>query len=393
MANGQQPNANSQLMLITSKLPNVGTTIFSVMSALANQHNAINLSQGFPNFDCSDRLKDLAKKYIQEGYNQYAPMPGVPALRNRMAEKIKKLYGTEIDPDSEITITAGATQALYCAISAFVRPDDEVILIEPAYDSYRPAVEVNGGIPVTYQMEGPGYQVNWKMLERLITWRTRMIVVNTPHNPTGKIFKDADWDQLKYIATDRDILVLCDEAYEHIVFDGKKHKSLIAFPEIYSRGLSVFSLGKTLHTTGWKIGACVAPPRLTKEFRKVHQFCTFSINTPIQYAIADFFSDPYEYLHLNAFFQKKRDFLLNAMDGSRFKPIESEGTYFQLFDYSDISDEPDVEFAKRMTKEYGVASIPVSVFNSNKRDDKIIRLCFAKTEETLEKAGKLLRKI
>ena len=380
-------------MLITSKLPNVGTTIFSVMSALANKHNAINLSQGFPNFDCSDRLKDLAKKYIQEGYNQYAPMPGVPALRERLAEKIKKLYGAEIDPDSEITITAGATQALYCAISAFVKPDDEVILIEPAYDCYRPAVEVNGGIPVTYQMEGPDYQVNWKMLERLITWRTRMIVVNTPHNPTGKIFKDADWEKLKYIATDRDILVLCDEAYEHIVFDGKKHNSLINFPDIYSRGLSVFSLGKTLHTTGWKIGACVAPPRLTKEFRKVHQFCTFSINTPIQHAIADFFNDPYEYLHLNAFFQKKRDYLLNAMDGSKFKPIESEGTYFQLFDYSEISDEPDVEFAKRMTTEYGVAVIPVSVFNSNKRDDKIIRLCFAKTEETLAKAGELLKKI
>ncbi len=380
-------------MLITSKLPNVGTTIFSVMSALANKHGAINLSQGFPNFDCSDKLKTLVAKYIQEGLNQYAPMPGVPALREILAQKIKTQYGADIDPDTEITITAGATQALYCAISAFVKPDDEVILIEPAYDSYRPAVEINGGIPVTYQMEPPDYQVNWKMLERLITWRTRMIVVNTPHNPTGKIFKEDDWENLKQIALDREILVLSDEAYEHIVFDGKTHKSLLNDPDIFSRGLSVFSLGKTLHATGWKMGACVAPARLSKEFRKVHQFCNFSINTPFQYAIAEFFQNPDEYLHLNQFFEKKRDFLLAAMEGSRFKPIESEGTYFQLFDYSDITDEPDVEFARRMTTEHGVAAIPVSVFNSNKRDDKIIRLCFAKTEETLAKAGALLKKI
>lgn len=380
-------------MLITSKLPNIGTTIFSVMSALANEHNAINLSQGFPNFDCSPRLKDLANKYIQNGFNQYAPMPGVPALRQRLAEKFKQLYNADIDPNTDITITAGATQALYCAISAFVKPDDEVILVEPAYDSYRPAVEVNGGIPVTYQMEGPDYQVNWKMLERLISWKTRMIIVNTPHNPTGKIFKTEDWAQLKYIAEDRDILVLCDEAYEHIVFDGAKHQSLLNFPDMYSRGIAVFSLGKTLHATGWKIGACVAPERLTKEFRKVHQFCNFSINTPIQHAIAAFFENPEEYLHLNEFFQKKRDFLLSAMEGSRFRPIKSEGTYFQLFDYSAISDESDVAFAKRMTTEFGVAAIPVSVFNSNKRDDKIIRLCFAKKEETLAKAGALLSKI
>ena len=380
-------------MLITSKLPNVGTTIFSVMSALANEHQAINLSQGFPNFDCSDQLKKLVEKYIREGYNQYAPMPGVPALRNCLAKKIKKLYGAEIDPDSEITVTAGATQALYCAISAFVKPDDEVILIEPAYDSYRPAVEINGGIPVTYQMEAPDYKVNWKMLERLITWKTRMIVVNTPHNPTGKIFNEEDWANLKYIALDRDILVLCDEAYEHIVFDGEKHLSLLNYQEIYSRGLSVFSLGKTLHTTGWKIGACVAPPRLSKEFRKVHQFCNFSVNTPVQHAIAEFFQDENEYLHLNKFFEKKRDCLLSAMSGSGFRPLDSKGTYFQLFDYSDITDEPDVEFAKRMTTEYGVAAIPVSVFNSNKKDEKVIRLCFAKTDETLKKAGQLLEKI
>jgi methionine transaminase len=380
-------------MLLSSKLPGVGTTIFTVMSALANEHGAINLSQGFPNFDCSDRLKGLVEKYMRLGHNQYAPMPGVPALRNRLAEKVESLYGMGVDPETEITITAGATQALYCAISAFIRPDDEVILIEPAYDSYRPAVEVNGGIPVTYEMDAPEFRVEWRLLERLITWKTRMIVVNTPHNPTGKIFSKKDWEELQRIAEDRDILVLSDEAYEHIVFDGEQHQSLLRFPKIYERGLSVFSFGKTLHTTGWKLGAIVAPPDLTREFRKVHQFNVFAVNTPMQHAVAEFFDDTDAYLELNDFFQKKRDFLLAAMDGSRFRPIKSEGTYFQLFDYSGISDERDTEFAKRMTTEFGVAAIPVSVFNSSHRDEKIIRLCFAKTEETLEKAGALLRKI
>lgn len=380
-------------MLITSKLPNVGTTIFTVMSALANEHKAINLSQGFPNFDCAGELKALVGKYMQEGYNQYAPMPGVPALRRQLADKIERLYGMQIDPDEEITITAGATQALYCAISAFVKPDDEVILIEPAYDSYRPAVEVNGGIPVTYQMEAPDFRVDWKMLERLISWKTRMIVVNTPHNPTGKIFSESDWENLKAIAEDRDILVLSDEAYEHIVFDGEPHRSILTHPELYSRGLAVFSFGKTLHATGWKLGCCVAPARLTREFRKVHQFNVFSVNTPVQYAVAEYFRDPATYLGLNEFFQKKRDFLLEAMKGSRFKPLESQGTYFQLYDYSDISNEPDTEFVKRLTIDYGVAAIPVSVFNSSKQNDHIIRLCFAKNEETLARAGELLRKI
>lgn len=380
-------------MLISSKLPNVGTTIFTVMSALANEHGAINLSQGFPNFDCSDRLKGLVEKYMRLGYNQYAPMPGVPALRKRIAEKIESLYGMRVDPDTEITITAGATQALYCAISAFIRPDDEVILIEPAYDCYRPAVEVNGGIPVTYEMHPPEYKIDWRMLERLISWKTRMIVVNTPHNPTGKILKASDWGDLQRIAEDRDILVMCDEAYEHLVFDGQRHESLLRYPKIYQRGLSVFSFGKTLHTTGWKLGCIVAPPDLTKEFRKVHQFNVFAVNTPMQHAVAEFFDDPAEYFALNDFFQKKRDFLLAAMENSRFKPIKSEGTYFQLFDYSGISNEPDKEFVKRLILEHGVATIPVSVFYSNSNNEKVIRLCFAKTEETLAKAGELLSKI
>ncbi|MCB0520958.1 MAG: methionine aminotransferase [Lewinellaceae bacterium] len=380
-------------MLISSKLPNAGTTIFTVMSALANQHHAINLSQGFPNFDCSDELKSLVEKYMRQGYNQYAPMPGVPALREIIAEKIQSLYGMAVDPETEITITAGATQALYCTISAFIRPDDEVILIEPAYDSYRPAVEVNGGIPVTYEMSAPGYRVDWRMLERLVTWKTRMIIVNTPHNPTGKILSELDWAELQRLAEDRDILVLCDEAYEHIVFDGKKHKSLLLKPKIYERGLAVFSFGKTLHTTGWKLGCVVAPPDLTREFRKVHQFNVFSVNTPMQHAVAEYLQSPQRYLELDAFFEKKRDYLLSAMQGSRFVPIASEGTYFQLFDYSNISDEKDTEFVKRMTTEHGVAAIPVSSFYSSNKDEKVIRLCFAKTEETLARAGEILRKI
>ncbi len=380
-------------MNVHSKLPHVGTTIFSVMSALANEHGAINLSQGFPNFDCSDRLKKLVGKYMRKGFNQYAPMAGISDLRKVLAEKIETLYGLSVDPETEITITAGATQGIYSAISAFVRPEDEVILIEPAYDCYRPAVEVNGGIAVTYEMEAPKYTVDWRLLERLISWRTRMIVVNTPHNPTGKVLKSSDWEQLERIAEDRDILVLCDEAYEHLIFDGKRHESLLRYPKVYSRGLAVFSFGKTLHATGWKIGCIVAPPELTREFRKVHQFNVFSVNTPVQHAVAEYFQTPEEYLQLNAFFQKKRDLFLSAIEGSAFRPIHSEGTYFQLLDYSAISGESDADFVKRLTIEHGVAAIPVSAFNSSGKDDKIIRLCFAKTEEVLKKAGALLSKI
>jgi len=380
-------------MLLSSKLPGVGISIFTVMSAMANEHGAINLAQGFPDFDCSDHLKGLVDKYIRQGHNQYAPMPGVPALRKTVAEKIKSLYGLSVDPDTEITITSGATQALYCAISAFIRPDDEVILIEPAYDSYRPSIEVNGGRPVLYEMSAPNYTVDWRMLERLITWKTRMIVINTPHNPTGKILKETDWRELQHLAVNRDIIVLCDEAYEHLVFDGERHESLLRYPKIFERGMAVFSFGKTLHTTGWKLGCIVAPPDLTKEFRKVHQFNVFAVNTPMQYAVAEYLEQPEEYLALNDFFEKKRDFLLDAMAGSRFKPLHSEGSYFQLYDYSAISDEPDTDFVKRLIMEHGVAAIPVSVFYSSHKNERVIRLCFAKKEETLAKAAALLSKI
>lgn len=378
-------------MQFTSKLPNVGTTIFTVMSALAQEHKAINLAQGFPDFPASDRLTDLVYQYMRSGHNQYAPMPGLLALRTRIAEKIALLYGVSVDPVSEITITAGATQGLFTAIAAFISPGDEVILLEPAYDSYRPSVEVCGGKAVIYELSFPDYRVDWSALEQLISPKTRMIIINTPHNPAGSLLRDTDLQQLVQLTAGTDILVLSDEVYEHLVFDGLQHESVLRYPELRERSLAVYSFGKTFHNTGWKIGYCVAPPALTAEFRKVHQFNVFSVNTPIQYALADFLADPSEYLGLAAFYQRKRDFFLEVTAGSRLRPLPCCGSYFQVFDYSAISDEPDEAFARRLTIEHGVAAIPVSVFYSSKRDDRVIRLCFAKKEETLEDAGAKLR--
>ena len=377
----------------TSKLPNVGTTIFTVMSALANEHGAINLSQGFPNFPSPERLSGLVCQYMKKGYNQYAPMAGVPILRERLAEKAQRLYSASIDPNTEITITAGATQAIFTAIAAFVSSGDEVILIEPAYDSYRPSIEVNGGVPVPYKLSAPDYRVDWAALGRLVTAHTRMIIINTPHNPTGTVLKAEDLKALENLTAGTDILVLSDEVYEHLIYDGQQHQSVLRYPGLWERCLATYSFGKTFHNTGWKIGYCLAPAHLMEEFRKVHQFNVFSVNTPMQYALADYLADPETYLSLDDFFQQKRDFFLDAMKGSRLQPLRCEGTYFYLFDYSAISDEPDTKFAKRMTTEWGVAAIPVSVFYSNGSSDKVIRLCFAKTEETLERAGALLRKI
>jgi len=380
-------------MEIKSKLPDVGTTIFTVMSALAREHEAINLSQGFPNFDCSPKLHNLVQEYMAKGHNQYAPMAGVANLREALAGKIKKLYGAPVDADSEITITAGATQAIFTIISAFVKAGDEVILLEPAYDSYKPSIELMGAKPVIYELTAPDYKVDWDKMTSLCSERTRMIIVNTPHNPTGTILNAADMEALQDLTRDTNILVLSDEVYEHLIYDGEAHQSALRFPDLFQRSLITYSFGKTFHSTGWKIGYCVAPQRLMKEFRKVHQFNVFSVNTPMQYAIADFMADPNEYLSLNNFYQQKRDFFLESMKGARFRPISCKGTYFQLFDYSEISDEKDTEFAKRMTREFGVASIPVSVFYSNGRDEKVIRLCFAKTEELLARAGEVLRGI
>lgn len=375
-----------------SKLPNVGTTIFTVMSALANEHKAINLSQGFPDFPSSERLINLVHDYMLKGFNQYAPMPGAAPLRENLARKIEELYGVNVHPD-EITITAGGTQALFTAISAFVRPGDEVILIEPAYDSYRPSVEVNGGVPVIYELQAPDYKVDWNAFAQLISPKTRMILINTPHNPTGTIFKKEDLQALQRLVADTNILILSDEVYEHLIYDGHEHWSVLRFPGLRERSLAAYSFGKTFHNTGWKMGYCVAPKELTVEFRKVHQFNVFSVNTPMQFALAEFLETPEEYLCLNDFYQKKRDFLLEVTKGSRLKPLQTLGTYFQLFDYQQISDEADVDFAKRMTTEFGVAAIPVSVFYSSGKDDKVIRLCFAKKEETLQKAGELLQKL
>ncbi|MCB0553401.1 MAG: methionine aminotransferase [Phaeodactylibacter sp.] len=380
-------------MQIQSKLPHVGTTIFTVMSALANEHGAINLSQGFPNFPSSEKLNGLVYEYMQKGFNQYAPMAGVPLLRERLAAKAKTLYGATINPDTEITITAGATQAIFTAISAFVRPGDEVVLLEPAYDSYRPSVEVNGGIAVPYDLKAPHYRPDWTEIAALITPRTRMIVFNTPHNPTGTTLKAEDLQALSRLTSGTDILVLSDEVYEHLIYDAQAHQSVLRYPELWQRSLAVYSFGKTFHNTGWKIGYCLAPAHLMAEFRKVHQFNVFSVNTPMQHALADYLADAGTYLSLPGFYQQKRDFFLDALQGSRLRPLPCEGTYFCTFDYSAISQEPDTEFAKRMTREFGVAAIPVSVFYSDGRDEQIIRLCFAKTEETLQQAGALLRKI
>jgi methionine transaminase len=374
---------------IDSKLPHVGATIFSVMSALANEYQAINLSQGFPNFECSTRLQRLIFDYMQKGYNQYAPMAGVASLRERLAEKMEALYAAKVHPD-EITITAGGTQALFAAITAFVRSGDEVIIIEPAYDSYRPAIELCGGCPVIYELHSPDYQIDWLQLAQLISPKTRMIMINTPHNPTGTTWSEHDMRALERLVKATDIIVLSDEVYEHLIYDNLEHQSILRFPDLWERSMMVYSFGKTFHATGWKMGYVVAPPHLTAEFRKVHQFNVFSVNTPIQYAIAEFLEDPSEYLSLPDFYQAKRDFFLEATQSSLFVPLACKGTYFQLLDYSKLSDEHDFDFAKRLTKDFGVAAIPVSAFYSSKRDDKVIRLCFAKTEETLTKAGELL---
>ena len=376
-----------------SKLPHVGTSIFSVMSSLADQHGAINLSQGFPNFQPAERLQDLVYENMRRGANQYAPMPGLLALRERIAEKIALLYGTTVNPVSEITITAGGTQAIFCAIAAFVRPGDEVILLEPCYDSYRPSVEVVGGKAVPYTLAAPDYRIDWAAVGQLITPNTRMICLNTPNNPTGTVLSASDMAALEALLRGTDILVMSDEVYEHLIYDGEEHASVLRYPDLYARSLAIYSFGKTYHNTGWKTGYCVAPPDLTVEFRKAHQFCVFSANHPLQAAFAEFMADPAEYLGLPNFYQQKRDFFLDVMSQTRFRPLECKGTYFQLFDYSGLSDEPDLAFCKRLTVEYGVAAIPVSAFHSDGRDDRVIRLCFAKTEDLLVEAGQRLSRV
>ncbi len=378
---------------ITSKLPNVSTTIFTIMSKLAADHNAINLSQGFPDFDCTPELRALFCKYINSGLNQYPPSAGIMGLREAIAEKMQSLYGATYDPEHEVTVTPGATYAIFTAVSAFVRPGDEVILFEPAYDSYGPAVEVNGGKPVYVQMQYPDYSIDWEAVRNAITPRTRMMILNTPNNPTASVFSAEDLRVLEGLLRDTDIIVASDEVYEHLVFDGHQHQSVARFPGLAERSFVVSSFGKTYAVTGWKMGYAIAPKNLMLEFRKVHQFNAFVSNSPVQYAFADYMKNKDAYLSLAAFYQKKRDFFLDGLKGSRFKPLPSRGTFFQNLDYSAISDEADTDLAIRLTKEHGIASIPVSVFYRKPPVHKVLRFCFAKSEETLARGAAILSKI
>lgn len=380
-------------MKITSKLPDTETSIFAIMSGLAQEYGAINLSQGFPDFPVSRELISLVNKYMIEDKNQYAPMPGVPDLRMRIADKIELLYGKKINPDTEITVTAGATQALFTAITAFINKGDEVIIFEPAYDSYVPSIKINGGIPVYVELSKPDFKIDWEDVKKKITPKTKMIIINSPNNPGGYVLSEEDMNELNSLTRNTDIVVISDEVYEHIIFDHFKHQSVLKFPELYQRSIAVYSFGKTFHATGWKTGYTVAPPLLMEEFRKVHQFNVFSVNTPIQYALAEYLKKPENYLQLPQFYQQKRDFFVNAIQGSRFKIIPSHGTYFQVLDYSEISDMPEFDFAVWMTKNKGLASIPVSSFYHNKKNQQLLRFAFPKQEETLLKAAEILKSI
>lgn len=378
---------------VNSKLPNTGTTIFTVMSALAKEHNAINLSQGFPDFKPHPLLIEEVEKAMRTGHNQYAPMAGNVLLRERLAEKAESLYGAKIEPDTEITITAGGTQAIFTAILSVIREDDEVILFAPAYDSYAPAVELAGGKAIFYDLEAPDYKVDWKKVQRLINQRTKMIIINTPHNPSGTTLKAADMAALEKLIKGSDIMLISDEVYEHIIFDGTPHESVLRYPRLAERSFIVGSFGKTYHNTGWKLGYCIAPKNLMAEFRKVHQFNVFSVNSIAQEAFAQVLPRKELYLELNDFYQHKRDFFRRAIQSSRFNLLNCEGTYFQLVSYSRISDERDIEFVKRLTRDNGVAAIPVSVFYRHHIDNSIIRFCFAKEEETLQRAAEKLSRI
>lgn len=378
---------------LNSKLPSTGTTIFTVMSALANKHNAINLSQGFPDFSCNPKLIELVNDYMKKGANQYAPMAGVQALREQIGIKTYELYGAEYDVDNEITITTGATQALQVAMTAFLHENDEVIVFEPAYDSYQPCIALNKARAVYYKMEAPDYAIDWKQVMKLMNQRTKMIIINTPHNPTGTVLGKKDFEQLEKLVKGTDIMVLSDEVYEHIIFDNHKHQSVSRFSELRKRSIVVSSFGKTFHTTGWKLGYVLAPENLMKEFRKVFQFAQFSVSTPMQLAIADFLKEKEHYLELAAFYQKKRDIFQGYLAQSRFKSLSSSGTYFQCVDYSTVSRMSDMSFAERLTKENGIASVPISSFYKGGDDQKILRFCFAKSEDTLHKAGEILCRI
>jgi methionine transaminase len=378
---------------LSSKLPDISTSIFSIMSGLAIEKGAINLSQGFPDFNCPEPLIELVTRYMHAGHNQYAPMAGMPQLREKISIKTEKLYGYRPNADTEITVTSGATEALFAAITAVVKPGDEVIVLEPCYDSYAPAIRLSGGSPIYIPLSLPNFSVDWELVKKRITSQTRLIIINTPHNPTGAVMTKTDMDALAHITKGSDILIISDEVYEHMVFDGKDHYSVLQHESLRERSFVISSFGKTYHITGWKLGYAVAPPALTNEFRKIHQFVTFSSVTPLQLAIADFMDNEAHYLELPFFYQQKRDLFCELLKPSRFEIVPTQGTYFQLLKYSAISNENDLEFAKRLVNEIGVASIPVSAFYFNKTDHKYLRFCFAKGEETLRTAAERLVKL
>ncbi len=379
-------------MQIISKLPDVGTTIFAVMSKMAAENGAINLSQGFPDFPISSELIELVNGYMKKGLNQYAPMPGVPVLREQIAGMLELKYGHAPNPDTEVTVTAGATEALYAILTALVYKGDEVILFDPAYDCYDPAIRLNGGVPIHIPLTQPQFSIDWDVVKSKITAKTKIIMVNSPHNPSGSVLTSNDLQQLEQIAEQHDLIVLSDEVYENIVF-GATHESVLKYPKLRERSIAVYSFGKTFHATGWKVGYIVAPPALSAEIRKIHQFLVFSVNTPVQYALADFLKNPENYLTIADMYQEKRDFFQAHVKESRFDIIPCHGTYFQLLSYKNISDLDDMKMAEMLTVKHKIASIPISVFYQNKQDDKVLRFCFAKGEETLEKAAEILCKI
>jgi methionine aminotransferase len=379
--------------MINSKLPNIETSIFAKMSKMAADHNALNLSQGFPNFPSDPALNALVDQAMSDGYNQYAPMPGDFGLRMEISKKIETLHDRFYNPEIEITITAGATQAIFTIIAATISKGDEVIIFTPAYDCYAPTVELFGGKIVPIQLKPPFYSVDWQQVADNISSKTKMIIINSPHNPSGMLFSKDDMLELQDLAEKNDLLVLSDEVYEHIIFDGNVNQSASRFEALSERSFVTASFGKTFHNTGWKMGYCAAPERLMKEFQKVHQFVVFCVNHPIQKALATYLKDENHYLKLSDFYQQKRDFFLNLMEGSNFKIIPSKGTYFQMLDFSEISNENDIVFAERLTKEHKIATIPTSVFNEGRKDFKQIRVCFAKTDETLAEAAKILREL
>ena len=379
---------------LKSKLPKVGTTIFTVMSQMAQEHKAINLSQGFPDFPIDDQLPELVNKYMLQGHNQYAPMTGSPQLREQIGKTYNSKYNLNLHPDAEITITAGATEALFVAIQALVHAGEEVIVFDPAYDSYDPAIRLCGGIPIHLNLQFPNFNIDWQQVEDTISEKTRLIIINNPHNPTGSVLSRNDLLQLEALVKKHEqLFVLSDEVYEHITFDGKSHQSVLQFPPLYEKSLAVFSFGKTFHITGWKVGYVIAPEYLSREIRKVHQYVTFSVNTPVQLALAEFLKDEENYQGIDTMYQAKRDLFLKGIQNSRFEAIPASGTYFQLLSYKDISNKTDVEMAEWLTKTHGVASIPISVFSDGEQDNQVLRFCFAKNEETLKKATEILCRI